>query len=100
MITVYLQSKQRLPTLCKMQTCLSEPNFVHKIKPKYILKADQGKRQIKCDTKLSYKCDQGGNHTTESVETVQGFAAAKQEKEEGKEKVENEENTRRMKKNK
>ena len=34
------------------------------------------------------------------METVQGFAAAEQEKEEGKEKVEGEENARRMKKNK
>ena len=39
----------------------------------------------------SLKCDQGGDHTAESLETVQGVATAEQEEEERKEKVENSE---------
>ena len=42
------------------------------------------------------KTDQGGDHTTESMETVQGVAAAEQEEEERKEKVEDEDKTRKM----
>ena len=39
----------------------------------------------------SLKCDQGGDNTAESVETVQGAATTEQEEEKRKEKVENSE---------